>query len=218
MLLSPGARAVLAELVGAAALVTAIVGAGISASALTDDFGLRLLVNAIATALVLGILIATLATVSGAHFNPVVTLALALRGDLPWSRAWVYVPAQLLGAAGGTLLAHAMYERALVSEFAGERGGSGAWLGEVVATAGLVLLVLAAPRDRLAVLVPGWIAAAYFMTSSTSFANPAVTVGRALTDSFAGIGWADVPGFVAAQLAGGLLAVVALRLTSREHA
>ncbi|MEO6605197.1 MAG: MIP/aquaporin family protein [Aeromicrobium sp.] len=200
-------KAVLAEFVGTAILLMAVVGSGIAAQELTTDVGLQLLINAIATVLVLGVLIATLLPISGAHFNPVVTAAMLVRGKLTAETALAYVVAQIIGGVLGTLTAHAMYDRPLVSSFDGDRSEPGLWLGEVIATAGLVLVVLIASREVLAVAVPAWIGAAYFFTSSTSFANPAVTVARALTDTFAGIRWVDVPWFVVAQLIGGAVAL-----------
>lgn len=217
MLLSP--KAVLAEAVGTATLIMAVVGSGIAAQGLTDDIGLQLLINAIATVAALGVLIALLLPVSGAHFNPVVTLVMMLRRELSGRGAAAYIAAQVAGGAAGTLLAHAMYERPLISSFEAERSGGGLWLGEVIATAGLLLVVLLAARPAIPIAAPAWIGAAYFFTSSTSFANPAVTIARALTDSFSGIRWLDVPGFVIAQLIGGALALVLARtLTSKESA
>jgi glycerol uptake facilitator-like aquaporin len=210
MLLNPR-KAVLAEFVGTATLVMAVVGSGIAAQRLTDDVGLQLLINALATVATLGVLIAVLLPISGAHLNPVITLVMMIRGEVPRRVGVAYVAAQLTGGVAGTLMAHAMYERALVSTFHRDRGSHGTWLGELIATAGLVLVVLLAQRAALAWAVPAWIGAAYFFTSSTSFANPAVTVGRALTDSFAGIRWIDVPGFVIAQIVGGLLALLLAR-------
>lgn len=205
-------RAVLAELVGTATLVMAVVGSGIMAQRLTDDVGLQLLINALATVAALGVLIVVLLPVSGAHLNPVVTGVMALRREVSARRAGGYVAAQLVGGAVGTVIAHAMFERAPVGSFDGDRGGGGEWLGEVVATAGLLLVVLLADRSALPLAVPAWIGAAYFFTSSTSFANPAVTVARAMTDSFAGIAWSDVPVFVVAQVLGGLLALSLVRV------
>jgi glycerol uptake facilitator-like aquaporin len=217
MLLNHPRKAVLAELVGTATLVMTVVGSGIAAQRLTEDAGVELLINALATVAALGVLIAVLLPVSGAHLNPVVTLVLVLRRGLRPRLGIAYVIAQLLGGVAGTLIAHGMYERAAVSAYDSDRGGPGTALGEVVATAGLVLVVLMAQRAALAWAVPAWIGAAYFFTSSTSFANPAVTVGRALTDSFAGIRWVDVPGFVIAQLVGGLLALALVAaLASKE--
>lgn len=206
MLLKP--RAVLAELVGTAALVMAVVGSGIMATRLTTDVGLQLLINAIATIFALGVLIALFAPVSGAHFNPAVSLALAARGRATWREVAAYIPVQLVGGMLGAMLAQAMYELPLVSQAGVARTGTGQWLGEVVATAGLVGVVLS--RATASIAVPAWIGAAYFVTSSTSFANPAVTFGRAFTDTFAGIAWTDVPAFVIAQIAGAAIVVGAL--------
>ena len=217
MLLNPR-KAVLAEFVGTATLVMAVVGSGIAAQHLTDDVGLQLLINALATVAALGVLIAMLLPISGAHLNPVVTLVMVIRRELRPPFGATYVVAQLAGAVAGTLIAHGMYERSLVSTFHRDRGSHGTWLGELIATAGLVLVVLLAQRAALAWAVPAWIGAAYFFTSSTSFANPAVTVGRALTDSFAGIRWIDVPGFVIAQFVGGLLALLLARALTKESA
>lgn len=204
-------RAVLAEFLGTAILIMAVVGSGIAAQRLTDDIGLQLLINAIATVLALGVLITLFVPISGAHFNPVVTAVMLVRRDLSLSLAAAYVAAQVVGGAIGTLLSHAMYDRSLVSTFDGDRSEPGLWLGEIVATAGLVLVVLLASREVVALAVPAWIGAAYFFTSSTSFANPAVTIARALTDSFSGIRWGDVPWFVLAQLLGGAIAIVLAR-------
>ncbi|MCW2751108.1 MAG: aquaporin family protein [Aeromicrobium sp.] len=216
MLLNPR-KAVLAEFVGTATLVMAVVGSGIAAQRLTDDVGLQLLINALATIAALGVLITMLLPISGAHLNPVVTLVMVIRGELRPPIGVAYVAGQLAGAVAGTLIAHGMYERSLVSTFHRDRSDHGTWLGELIATAGLVLVILLAQRAALSWAVPAWIGAAYFFTSSTSFANPAVTFGRALTDSFAGIRWIDVPGFVIAQIVGGLLAVLlAAALTTKE--
>ncbi len=204
-------RAVLAEFLGTAILIMAVVGSGIAAQRLTDDIGLQLLINAIATVLALGVLITLLLPISGAHFNPVVTAVMLVRRDLSTGLAVAYVVAQVVGGAFGTLLSHAMYDRSLVSTFGGDRSEPGLWLGEIIATAGLVLVVLLASREVVALAVPAWIGAAYFFTSSTSFANPAVTIARALTDSFSGIRWSDVPWFVLAQLLGGAIAIVLAR-------
>ena len=210
MLLNPR-KAVLAELVGTAILIMAVVGSGIAAQGLTDDIGLQLLINAISTVLALGVLITVFLPVSGAHFNPVVTAVLLMRRGLTARLALAYVVAQIVGGALGTLLSHAMYDRPLVSGFDGDRSEPGLWLGEVIATAGLILAVLLVSREAVAIAVPAWIGAAYFFTSSTSFANPAVTIARALTDSFSGIRWVDVPWFVLAQLLGGAIALALAR-------
>ncbi|MGW6910085.1 aquaporin [Streptomyces sp. NPDC054940] len=211
---APLARRAAAEAVGSAALVAVVVGSGIQATELSRDVGVQLLANSLATVFGLGVLITLLGPVSGAHFNPVVTLAVWFTGrrggDGPTGRdVAAYVPAQVAGAIGGAVLADAMFARPLVQWSTHDRSAGHLWLGEVVATAGLVLLVLGLTRvgrDRLApVAVASYIGAAYWFTSSTSFANPAVTIGRAFTDTFAGIAPASVGGFVAAQLVGGVL-------------
>lgn len=217
---APLHRRLLAESVGTGALVAIVVGSGVMAQRLSpDDVGLQLLQNSVATALGLAALIAWLLPVSGAHLNPVVTLAAAWweRGEGSWRRRDVVatVGAQLFGALAGTVLAHAMFsgslDDGLLSASITDRAGGGLWLGEVVATAGLVALIGSLVRTGrtpwAAPAVGAYIGAAYWWTSSTSFANPAVTLGRAFTDTFAGIAPADVPAFVLAQLVGGALGV-----------
>ncbi|MFF3242365.1 aquaporin [Streptomyces sp. NPDC002870] len=210
-----------AELVGTAALVAVVVGSGIQATELTQDVGVQLLANSLATVFGLGVLIALLGPVSGAHFNPAVTLAewwTARRGGagVTARETAVYVPAQIAGAIAGAVLADAMFGEPLVKWSTHDRSAGHLLLGEVVATAGLILLIFGLARtDRLRfapVAVASYIGAAYWFTSSTSFANPAVTIGRAFTDTFAGIAPGSVPGFIGAQLAGGVvgLALVAL--------
>jgi glycerol uptake facilitator-like aquaporin len=203
-------RRVAAEFVGTGALVAVVVGSGIQAAQLSRDVGVQLLANSLATVFGLGVLILLLGPVSGAHFNPVVTLAVAWSGrgrSLGAGEAAAYVAAQTAGAIGGAVLADAMFAEPLVRFSSHDRSAGHLWLGETVATAGLVLLVLGLERaGRLPagpVAVASCIGAAYWFTSSTSFANPAVTVGRAFTDTFAGIAPASVPGFVAAQVVGG---------------
>ncbi len=194
------------EALGTAALAAVVVGSGIQAAVLTDDVALRLLANALATVLGLGVLIALFGPISGAHLNPVVSLAARLTGDLPGRDLAAYAVAQVAGALGGAVLANAMFAHPLVTWSTQDRSAPHLWLGELVATTGLVLLVLAlgrTGRDRLApAAIASFIGAAYWFTSSTAFANPAVTLGRALTDTFAGIAPASVPPFVAAQLVG----------------
>ncbi|WP_371616988.1 aquaporin [Streptomyces sp. NBC_00454] len=203
-----------AELVGTAALVAVVVGSGIQAVALTQDVALQLLANSTATVFGLGVLIALLGPVSGAHFNPVVTAAewwTARRGGsgLTGREVAAYVSAQIAGAIGGSVLADAMFGEALVKWSTHDRSAGNLLLGEVVATAGLILLIFGLARtDRLRfapVAVASYIGSAYWFTSSTSFANPAVTIGRAFTDTFAGIAPASVPGFVAMQVLGAVL-------------
>ncbi|MET8858454.1 aquaporin [Streptomyces sp. NPDC004579] len=210
----PLGRRAVAEAVGSAALVAVVVGSGIQATELTSDVGVRLLANSLATVFGLGVLIALLGPVSGAHFNPVVTLAAwatgRRTGDGPTAReVAAYVPAQVAGAVAGAVLADAMFGEPLVRWSTHDRFAGHLWLGETVATAGLVLLIFGLARTGRAryapVAVASYIGAAYWFTSSTSFANPAVTVGRAFTDTFAGIAPGSVGPFVAAQLVGAAL-------------
>ncbi len=211
-----------AELLGTALLVAIVIGSGIQATELTTDVGVQLLANSIATVFGLGILILLLGPVSGAHFNPVVTLAewwTVRRGGgagVTAREVAVYVPAQIVGAIAGAILADAMFGEPLVEWSTHDRSAGHLLLGEVVATAGLILLIFGLARtDRLRyapVAVASYIGAAYWFTSSTSFANPAVTIGRAFSDTFAGIAPGSVAGFIGAQLVGGVvgLALVAL--------
>jgi len=202
-----------AESLGAAGLLAAVVGSGVMAQRLTDDVALQLLVNAAATATVLGVLVSSLAPLSGAHLNPAVTLAEAVRGRHAWHQVAPYVVAQVVGAVVGTALANLMFGLPALHLSHHERAGAGLWLGEVVATAGLVLTIgLLREGGRAALVVPAWIFGAYFLTSSTSFANPAVTVARAFSDTFAGIAPASVPAFVVAQLVGAAAAIGLLRI------
>ncbi|WP_329237832.1 MIP/aquaporin family protein [Streptomyces canus] len=210
-----------AELIGTALLVAVVVGSGIQATELTKDVGLQLLANSTATVFGLGILILLLGPVSGAHFNPVVTLAecwTARRGGagVTLREAAAYVPAQIVGAIAGAILADAMFGKPLVEWSTHDRSAGHLFLGEVVATAGLILLIFGLARtDQLRyapVAVASYIGAAYWFTSSTSFANPAVTIGRAFTDTFAGIAPGSLLGFIGMQIVGGVvgLALVAL--------
>lgn len=216
-------RRLLAEFIGTALLVTAVVGSGIMAATLSPgDVGLQLLENSTATAFALGTLILIFGPVSGAHFNPVVSAAdwfLGRRAGTGLAARDLagYTVAQVLGAVAGSVLANLMFDLAPVHFSAKDRAAGHLWLGEVVATTGLILLVFALARSGRAAVAPAavgaYIGAAYWFTSSTSFANPAVTVGRAFTDTFAGIAPTSVPGFVVAQLVGlavgvGLLAAL----------
>lgn len=213
---APLPRRLLAEFVGTSLLVTAVVGSGIMAARLSpDDVGLQLLQNSTATVFALAVLILVFGPVSGAHFNPVVTAAdwwlhRGRPGALSITEVGAYTLAQAAGAIGGALLANAMFE-VPAGMSAKVRDGAALWLGEAVATAGLLLLVFALVRTGRAALaapaVGAYIGAAYWFTSSTSFANPAVTIGRAFTDTFAGIAPASVPAFVIAQVVGGLIGV-----------
>ena len=209
-------RRVLAEFVGTALLVTAVVGSGIMAATLSPhDVGLQLLENSVATAFALGALILTFGPVSGAHFNPAVSaadwfLGRRTRSGLTVSHLAGYVLAQTAGAITGAILANLMFGLAPVTFSHRDRAAGHLWLGEVVATAGLLLLIFALARSGRAAVAPAavgaYIGAAYWFTSSTSFANPAVTIGRAFTDTFAGIAPASLPGFVIAQAVGLLVA------------
>lgn len=195
------------EALGTAILVATVVGSGIMAQRLTDDIALALLANTLATGAMLVVLIGLFSPISGAHFNPAVTLVMALTRQLSPGKAAAYMLAQVGGALIGTLLAHAMFDLPLVTAYATARSGTGQWLSEAVATFGLLLTILLSqrqPAGHVALRVGLYIAAAYWFTASTSFANPAVTVGRALTSTFAGIGSADVAGFVIAQTLGAL--------------
>ena len=207
-------RRAFAELLGSAFLAAAVVGSGIFATRLSDDEGLRLLENSTATGAVLVALVLALGPVSAA-FNPVVTLVeLALRA-VGAADAAVFVVAQLLGTAGGVVVANLMFDLDPVTLSTHKRGGSGQLLGEVVATLGLVVVVFGVARSRRAAVpyaVGAYIAAAYWFTSSTSFANPAITVARSLTDTFAGIDPSCVAAFVGMQLLGGLLGYLCVRL------
>jgi glycerol uptake facilitator-like aquaporin len=209
-------RQVVAELLGTAFLVTAVVGSGIAAARLSPgDVGLQLLENSLVTGAALVALILALQPVS-ASFNPVVTLVETLLRQLPPSYAAALIAGQLAGGLLGVVTANLMFDLPAVTLATDERSGSGLWLGEVVATFGLVLLVFGAlrsgRRDTVAFVVGGYITAAYWFTSSTSFANPAVTVARMFSDTFAGISPSSVPVFVLAQLLGGLLALAAIWL------
>ena len=200
-----------AELIGTALLVAAVIGSGIMAEAVTSDVGLRLLLNQLSTILGLGVLIAALMPVSGAHINPVVTFALFLRRAVSGADAVMYVLAQLLGSLGGVVLAHVMFGEVPISISGQDRLTTGTFVGEVVATAGLVaVIILLAHRGHEAAIplaVPAWIGSAFFFTSSTAFANPAVTLGRMWTDSFTGIAPLSGLGFIGAQLVGMALAL-----------
>lgn len=216
------ARRLLAEYLGTLLLVTAVVGSGIMAVRLSpNDVGLQLLENSIATMLALAVLILMLGPVSGAHFNPVVTIAdwwLHRRdpGTLARIEVAAYIAAQVLGAISGALLANLMFGLRAVSLSTTTRTTPHLWIGEVVATGGLILLIFALVRTRRTQYAPAavgaYIGAAYWFTSSTSFANPAVTIGRAFTDTFAGISPASLPGFITAQLIGAVIGVLTIRV------
>lgn len=203
-------RALLAEAIGTAALLATVVGSGIMGTQLSaGNDAIALLANASATAGVLYVLITVLGPISGAHFNPAVTLAMRLRGEMRSGEAAAYVAVQLLAAVAGVMLAHAMFDQAWMQPGARVRTGTGQWLSEGVATTGLLLTILLGLRHRapaVPALVASYIFAAYWFTASTSFANPAVTLARSLTQSFSGIRPTDVAGFVLAQFAGVVVA------------
>ena len=205
----------LAEGLGTLLLLATVVGSGIMGVALAGgNDGIALLANAAATAGVLYVLITVLGPISGAHFNPAVTLAMRIRGELSSVHALAYVTAQVAGAIVGVLLAHPVFEQALLQPGIRMRSGGAQWLSEGVATCGLLLTLLLGLRHRptaIPALVASYIFAAYWFTASTSFANPAVTLARALTQSFAGIRPGDVGGFVLAQLAGVVIALALAR-------
>jgi glycerol uptake facilitator-like aquaporin len=206
-------RRLLAEALGTAFLLATVVGSGIMAEKLAGgNLALALLCNTIPTGAILVVLITILGPVSGAHLNPAVSAALALRGELPMPELIAYVLAQFAGGIIGSVLAHGMFELPLVQFSATARTGPGQWLGEITAVFGLVLTIFGCVRFRPAAVpwcVGLYIAAAYWFTSSTSFANPAVTVARGLSDTFAGIRPADVPAFIGAQLVGAVAASLA---------
>ena len=205
-------KGLFAEFLGTALLVTAIVGSGIMGSNLSGDLLVALIANALSTALALGLLILTLGPVSGAHFNPVVSMALAIDQRFKAASVAPYLVTQFAGAVAGAVLANVMFGSEAIQVSSKPMASEGAAIGEVVATAGLVFIILNLIQTKrtelIAVAVPAWIGSAYFFTSSTSFANPAVTVGRIFTDSFAGIGPQSVPSFVIAQLLGAALGIV----------
>ncbi len=206
-------RRAIAEAIGTALLLAAVVGSGIMGERLSGgNVAIALLANALATGFALIALIVAFAERSGAHFNPLVTAALALRGDFVRRDVWPYIVAQSVGAILGVWAAHAMFDLPLLQAAAKMRTGLPQWWSEVVATFGLIFLVLSCTRKNAwaaPFAVGGYIAAAYWFTASTSFANPAVTLARGFTDTFAGIGLANVPGFIASQAVGCGLAIAA---------
>lgn len=202
-------RRLVAEALGTGILVATVVGSGIMADKLTDDVALALLGNTLPTGAILVVLITILGPLSGAHFNPAVTLVFALRREIGAGASAAYVLAQISGGIAGALLAHAMFELPIWQASTTVRSGAAQWLAEAVAAFGLVFTILAGLRfraDAVPWLVGLYITAAYWFTASTSFANPAVAIARAFTDTFAGIRPADLPGFIAAELAGAMLA------------
>lgn len=201
------------EALGTAMLLISVVGSGIMAQALTDDIALSLLGNAIATGCMLYVIITVLGPISGAHFNPVVTLAFALKGEHSWPLTALYIPAQVIGGIAGVWLTHYMFDMDVFQLSNTTRTGPNQWTSEIFATFGLLFVIFGGLRSRadtVPTLVAIYITGAYWFTSSTSFANPAVTIARALTDTFAGIDPAHVVGFITAQLIGLAIALPAL--------
>lgn len=215
-------RALAGEFLGSLLLVAVVVGSGIMAERLArGDEAMALLANSLATAMALPVLILVFGPLSGAHFNPAVTLAETLRGDRRPAAAIGYIGVQILGAVAGTMLAHAMFDLALIQQGAKLRGGTGAWISEAVATAGLVL-VIAGCRSSRSTATPYavglYIGAGYWFTASTCFANPAVAIARSFTASFTGIAPANLPGFIMAELIGMAIgAALAAMLFSAER-
>ena len=202
-------RRLLAEMLGTAMLLAVVIGSGIMAERLSaGNAAVALLANTLATVGGLYVLIEVFGPVSGAHFNPAVSIAMAWRGELPTPSLLPYILSQLVGAVLGAWLAHAMFDLTILQFSTRVRGGSGQWIAEAVATAGLLLVILRAPAGRTSAMVASYIGAAYWFTASTSFANPAAAFGRMFSDSFAGIAPASVIGFVVSQLAGALIGVV----------
>ena len=199
-------KALLAEAIGTMLLLAIVIGSGIMAERLSaGNTAVALLANTAATVGGLYILIEVFGPVSGAHFNPVVSMVMALRGELPANRAVAYVVVQLWAAMAGAVLAHAMFDLPLQQVSSKLRTGQGQWIAEAVATAGLLLVILRAPAGKASAMVAAYIGAAYWFTASTSFANPAAVVGRMVSDTFAGIAPVSAPAFIAAQVIGGLI-------------
>jgi glycerol uptake facilitator-like aquaporin len=205
-------RGIFAEGLGSMLLSTAVIGSGIMAQQLTSDSAVALLANTAASVAALAVLIAVLAPISGAQFNPVVSLVWLLQGRISAVTAASWVLAQIAGCLLGTVLAHAMFDLPGLQTSLHVRSGSGQFVSELVATAGLIAVAMSCTTARQATWrIPGWIGAAYWFTASTSFANPAITIARSLTDTFSGIRPADVPPFIAAQLLGALAGLAIAR-------
>ena len=213
----PLPRRLLAEFLGSAFLAAVVIGSGIAAGNLSpDDTGLQLLENAAATAAGLFTIILMFGPVSGGHFNPVVSLIDASFGGLRWRHAFAYLPAQVAGCIAGAITANAMFALTAISISTKHRASEAHLFAEVIATLGLLLVIFSLARTRRGSMAPAavgaYIGAAYFFTSSTSFANPAITVGRMFSDTFAGIAPASAPAFIIAQLVGGLVAIGVIRV------
>lgn len=207
------ARRYVAELVGTAALLCAVVGSGIMAENLSaGNIGVALIANTLATVFALYVLIEAFAPISGAHFNPAVSLVMAYRQDLAREQLFGYIAAQLIGAALGAWLAHAMFDLEILQTSTKVRSGTGQLLAEVVATAGLIFVILRAPVGKASAMVACYIGAAYWFTASTSFANPAAVFGRMMSNTFAGIRLLDAPQFMLAQVGGAFLGLALFEL------
>jgi glycerol uptake facilitator-like aquaporin len=213
-------KTVFAEFFGTFLLVTVVVGSGIMGTLMSTDDGIALIINTISTIFALWLLIVLLGPISGAHFNPVVSLVMFVRGDLSLKALLAYIPNQIAGAILGAITANAMFGTSFPQVSNNYREGFGILLGEVIATAGLLLVILLLSDSGKSQLIPvavaAWIGSAYFFTSSTSFANPAVTIGRIFTDTFSGIAVASAGPFILAQLIGGFVGLglfLALRVS-----
>jgi glycerol uptake facilitator-like aquaporin len=217
---APFGRRLVAELLGTGFLVATVIGSGIMGERLADgNVAIALLANTIATGAALVALILAFGSISGAHFNPVVTLSDALEGGMRWKETPGYIAAQMLGAMGGAIVAHGMFALPVISLSQHTRSGAAQLFSESIATFGLMCVIWGCTRrrpDAVAFAVGAYITAAYWFTASTSFANPAVTVGRALSDTFAGIRPQDVPGFILAQICGGLAGTYLFRWFGTE--
>jgi glycerol uptake facilitator-like aquaporin len=213
-------RKVFAEFLGTTFLVAIVVGSGIMATNLSQDIGVQLLINTISTVFGLYVLITILAPISGAHFNPVVTMVDLIQGKSSTIQFIQYSLSQVLGAITGAVLANAMFSHSLLETSTKIRSGGNLYIGEIVATAGLILVINLLVNQKNLVVIPAavaaWIGSAYFFTSSTSFANPAVTIGRTLSDSFAGIAPECAPKFIAAQVLGALIGLGLTKVLTRE--
>ena len=207
-----------AELVGTAALLCAVIGSGIMAEQLADgNMAVALLANTLATVFALYVLIEALGSISGAHFNPVVSMVMAFRKDLARHHLMGYVVAQFIGAALGAWVAHAMFELDILQWSTKVRTGPAQWFAEAVATGGLLFVILRSPAGKASSMVACYIGAAYWFTASTSFANPAAAFGRMFSNTFAGISPSDVPAFVLAQMVGGFLGLWLHSLLKSDH-
>ena len=209
----------LAEYIGTATLVCVVVGSGIMGTNLSKDSGVALLINAFSTIFALALLILIIAPISGAHFNPAVTLVQVLRREMNAVEFLSFISAQITGAISGAIIANVMFDLEAIQISTNERVSTGTLVGEVIATAGLITVIfvlVARSQDKLIpVAVAAWIGSAYFFTSSTSFANPAVTIGRVFSDTFAGINPASVLPFIIAQLIGAMLGVALVKGITR---